>query len=100
MLTRAIEHCDDTVMEHFDDKNSGAPVWFLSQTQFNSSQFLDPVWKKNVQKSLKAKTKAKTQAAEALRGTDSAPPEAEEAASSGLSRKAKSRNRRELIKEP
>ena len=24
MLTRAMEHCDDTVMEHCDDKNSGA----------------------------------------------------------------------------
>ena len=24
MLTRAMEHCDDTVMEHCDEKNSGA----------------------------------------------------------------------------
>ena len=24
VMTRAMEHCDDTVMEHCDDKNSGA----------------------------------------------------------------------------
>ena len=24
MMTRAMEHCDDTAMEHCDDKNSGA----------------------------------------------------------------------------
>ena len=24
VLTRAMEHCDDTVMEHCDEKNSGA----------------------------------------------------------------------------
>ena len=25
-MTRAMEHCDDTVMEHCDEKNSGALV--------------------------------------------------------------------------
>ena len=24
VMTRIMEHCDDTVMEHCDDKNSGA----------------------------------------------------------------------------
>ena len=26
-MTMAMEHCDDTVMEHFDEKNYGAFSW-------------------------------------------------------------------------
>ena len=46
-MTRAMEHCDDTVMEHCDDKNSGASLvaqWLRIRLPMQGTRVRALVW--------------------------------------------------------